>query len=180
MSGSDHYAMSVNLGFWPAYSNSPESRQYLREEELDRFTALIWTASLNLHHCVRSSKNDRDVSDTQFLILACATAEPELPLMRLRLLLGHSKQSLQGHLDDMEAKDWLIRRPHPRDKRCRMVQLTPQGQARFSDLLADARPQLARALRVSGADNVLAMRDSLLRVSQIRRTDTAKSRASEG
>lgn len=172
--------MSVNLGFWPAHPNPADSRQYLREEELDRFAALVWTASLNLQHCVTRSQHAQKVPDTQFLILACATAEPELPLMRLRLLLGQTKQSLQGHLDDMEAKDWLMRRPHPRDKRCRIVQLTPRGHAIYGEVMAEARDRLAKILRISGAETVLAMRDNLTRLGQMRSAPVAKPEPSQG
>lgn len=51
--------------------------------------------------------------------------------------LGISPRTLTGLVDGLEADGWLLRKPHPRDRRATMLELTAEGR-QWCDTLDDA------------------------------------------
>jgi DNA-binding MarR family transcriptional regulator len=79
--------------------------------------------------------------------------------------LDVTRQAAAQLVDELTAKGYVERRPHPRDARARLIVLTDRGRA----CTRAAEEAIAETLRpweaALGAKRMLALRDDLLRVA---------------
>ena len=66
--------------------------------------------------------------------------------------LGLDATTITRHLDDLEARGLITRRPDPADRRATLVRLTPQAVARLDAADADRRTRLRELLADWPAD----------------------------
>lgn len=74
----------------------------------------------------------------QLAVLGALAKTPGLTQTQLCNASGIEKSSMVLFLDALQAEGWIVRRPHPQDRRAHAVFLTEQGAQR----LAVAAPQL--------------------------------------
>jgi DNA-binding MarR family transcriptional regulator len=115
------------------------------EPEPDHFAAMA--AILRLHQLVGANLDrllkEHNLGQTAYLVLASLqlATEKALPMSQLgrRLLLHATTISLT--VDQLQAKGWVIRKPHPTDRRTTLAVLTPEG----ADLLSEVNAALGTA-----------------------------------
>ena len=91
-----------------------------------------------------------------------ALADRDFTLTELAELLGVSKQAAIKVVDEMQARGFITREPHPTDRRVKVLRLTDKGRAARRTALGASR-KLERDLRQQIGDaDVEAMRRTLL------------------
>ncbi len=79
--------------------------------------------------------------------------------------LGVTRQAAAQLVDELVAKGYVERQPHPRDARARLIVLTSQGWACTQAAEAAIADTLRSWEAVLGPERLLALRDDLLRVA---------------
>jgi DNA-binding MarR family transcriptional regulator len=102
-----------------------------------------------------------------------------LTLTALAERLGVTKQAAIKVVDEMEARGFVERRPHPDDRRAKVLALTERGAAVRRAARAESRRMEAELRRELGADDVAAFRRTLLRFLELHggAADAAGARA---
>ena len=103
---------------------------------------------------------------TPFGFVIRALAEAPLELTALADRLGVTKQAAIKVVDEMEARGFLIREPHPSDRRAKVLVLTRKGLAVREAALAESRRMEAELRLDVGDDDVDAMRRVLVRFAE--------------
>ena len=103
-----------------------------------------------------------DLTPVQFAALAALEAHPGADQATLAGLIAHDRATLGGVVDRLEAKGFIAREVSPRDRRARVLELTPAGAA----ALTRARPDVeaVQAEILAGLDT--EERESFLRLLQ--------------
>src|SRR4051812_48617770 len=91
-------------------------------------------------------------------------ARRPMSMRELADALGIDPQNATVVVDDLEAQGFVRRRPHPTDRRAKLVEATPKGQelARRADAILAAPPPALSAL---GADDLETLRRILAGVA---------------
>jgi DNA-binding MarR family transcriptional regulator len=106
-----------------------------------------------------------DVRSPYGFVVRALAREP-LRLTELADRLGVTKQAAIKVVDEMEAREFLERRPHPDDRRAKVLVLTAKGEAMRAAALAESR-ELERELREELGDaDVDALRRVLARFGE--------------
>jgi DNA-binding MarR family transcriptional regulator len=87
-----------------------------------------------------------------------ALAEEPLELTALAERLGVTKQAAIKVVDEMEARGFLVREPHPTDRRAKRLTLTRRGRAVRKAALAESRRMEAELRAALGDSDVDAFR----------------------
>ena len=103
----------------------------------------------------------RDLSMWSYIVLSRLAAAPAETQLSLATEIGYDKSRLIGLLDDLERDGLLTRGPDPRDRRAKIVDLTPAGRSRHREAQRDIRRMERRLLRGLGPDDVTRLRQSL-------------------
>ncbi|WP_343079880.1 MarR family transcriptional regulator [Ostreiculturibacter nitratireducens] len=84
----------------------------------------------------RVAEAGHDITPVQFAALATIEANPGIDQATLAGLIAYDRVTIGGVVDRLEAKRLLERAVSPRDRRARVLELTPEGKA----LMAVLRP----------------------------------------
>jgi DNA-binding MarR family transcriptional regulator len=76
--------------------------------------------------------------------------------------LGVTKQAAVQLVDELEKRGYVERRPHPTDRRSRLVSLTPRGWQCIERVVALSRQAEARWAELVGVDRLTRLREDLL------------------
>jgi DNA-binding MarR family transcriptional regulator len=95
-----------------------------------------------------------------------ALGRSPLGLTELADSLGVTKQAAIKVVDEMEARGFLVREPHPRDRRAKVLVLTEKGLAVRAAALAESRKMERELRRELGDADVDAMRRALVRFAE--------------
>jgi DNA-binding MarR family transcriptional regulator len=79
-----------------------------------------------------------DLTPVQFAALAALQAHPEVDQATLAGLIAYDRATLGGVVDRLEAKGLIAREVSARDRRARVLRLTPKG----AEVLARVRPDV--------------------------------------
>ena len=102
-----------------------------------------------------------DLSMWGYIVLSRLAAAPAETQLSLATEIGYDKSRLIGLLDELERDGLLTRGPDPRDRRAKIVDLTPAGRSRHTEAQRDIRRMERRLLRGLGRDEVTRLRQSL-------------------
>ena len=102
-----------------------------------------------LNAAVRAAGIDDMRAPFGFVIRALAEAPLELTALAERL--GVTKQAAIKVVDEMEARGFLTREPHPTDRRAKRLTLTARGEAVRAAALAESH-RMERELRAALGD----------------------------
>jgi DNA-binding MarR family transcriptional regulator len=76
--------------------------------------------------------------------------------------LGITKQAAVQLVDELEKRGYVERRPHPTDRRSRLISLTPRGWRCIERVVALSRQAEARWAELVGIDRLTQLREDLL------------------
>lgn len=138
-----------------------EARLFLREDELDRAADLILAAARTFFKAAEPSLSRWNLGPAHYRALAAIRRDPDLTISDLLARLHVRKQSLARVLNELEAAGLLERRPSPKDRRARLLRLTPDGAIAEREASTALRERLAGVFRAKGPDAVFAARSVL-------------------
>ena len=147
----------VSITSAPA-ATAGDSRLYLRDQDLNEGAALIRAASRRLSALAEAVGSVAGISPPEIDILQELHDMGPMDVGQLRLRLGAPKQSLARNLNQLEARDMLKRDINPRDRRSRLVTLTPAGAALAHEATEQRRHILRQAFLSAGPDAVSGAR----------------------
>jgi DNA-binding MarR family transcriptional regulator len=87
---------------------------------------------------------------------------PKLTVTELLGILRITKQSLSRVLGQLVRQGFIVQKPGPRDRRQRLLELTPQGVELERQLSENQRRRVAKAYREAGAQAVEGFRNVML------------------
>lgn len=127
---------------------------FLRDEELTRGLEL-----LDLAHQAALAQIDRRFAGTGFTrthqrVLHFIGREPGITMVRLLGLVRVTKQTLSRLLQELETQELIVRSQDRRDRRRRLIELTPRGREIEEQVTGAVRRRLRLAYRAAGADAV--------------------------
>lgn len=143
----------------------------LSAETLDLFFALVGVLKEHLD----SRVVEFDLTPMQMFALR-SLHEP-LPMRQLAELLGCDPSYVTGVADELEQRGALERRPHPSDRRVKLLAITPEGE-RLRDAV-EARLFDGLPLRAGLSDAELAQLRDLLQQVVVAAGDAGMSAAPE-
>jgi DNA-binding MarR family transcriptional regulator len=89
---------------------------------------------------------------------------PQLTVTELLEILRITKQSLNRVLTQLVRQEFILQRPGPRDRRQRLLELTPKGRELERQLSEPQRIRIAHAYRQAGIQAVGGFRKVLLAI----------------
>jgi DNA-binding MarR family transcriptional regulator len=69
-----------------------------------------------------------DLTAVQYAALAAIRSHPRIDATRLSAVIYFDRSTIGDVLDRMDAKGWIVRRPTARDRRVKLLTLSPQGR----------------------------------------------------
>lgn len=109
---------------------------------------------------------------SQFLVLKRLATQGTMSASELARSLGHDAGAMTRLLDQLEAKGYLVRRPHEQDRRALRIELTEAGVALWRHMAAANERLLEHAQGDLSAEERSRLHDYLVRVlNTLRATD---------
>jgi DNA-binding MarR family transcriptional regulator len=147
---------------------SADGRLYLRDQDLNEGAAAIRAAARKLAWLVETAGAGSSLSAAEFDILQEIFDHGPLDVGDLRARVGSPKQSLARNLNQLEQRKLVTRETDARDRRRRLVTLTPEGHAFSRDATERRRAALRQAFLSSGPDAVAGARRVLAEILRVR------------
>jgi DNA-binding MarR family transcriptional regulator len=151
-----------------APSAGADGRLYLRDQDLNEGAALIRAAARKLAQLAETAGAASNLSAPEMDILQEIFDLGPMDVGDLRARLSAAKQSLARNLNQLEARNLLKRELDPRDRRRRLVTLTPEGAAFSREATERRRAALRQAFLTAGPDAVTGARRVLSDLLRIR------------
>lgn len=127
---------------------------FLRDEELTRGIELLDHAHQALIAQPERALSGHALGRNHWRVLYAIGRHPGITMVELQGSVPLTKQSLSRLLKELVAKGLITRRPSQRDRRQRLLELTPAGRELDEQLNGRLRRQLASAYRAAGAEAV--------------------------
>ncbi len=134
---------------------------YLREDELRRGIELLFFGYRDFLSDSDAELATMNLGRAHHRALHFIGRKPDLAVNDLLQILKITKQSLGRVLKDLLARGLIEQQPGRRDRRQRLLRLTPAGEALHAQLLARQRSRIARAFREAGPEAVAGFRKVL-------------------
>ncbi len=134
------------------------SALYLRDEELDGGTELLLLAHRDLFLAIDGALTTLALGRAHFRALFFIGRRPGCPVNDLIKLLGITKQSLNRVLQGLLSSELVSLSPGRRDRRQRLLALTPKGLELMQQLARLQRQRVAQAYREAGPEAVNGFR----------------------
>ena len=106
------------------------------------------------------------VTHQQWRVLLRLAQESDICQAELAKQMTIEPPTLAGILDRMERSGWITRRPHPTDKRRKLVALEPRIEPVWEQLVACARRVRARAVQGLTPEQLRVLREGLAVVQE--------------
>lgn len=152
----------------PLPSAGADGRLYLRDQDLNEGAAAIRAAARRLSHLVAEASVAAGLSPPELDILEEVYDRGPMDVGDLRSRLAAPKQSLARHLNSLEARGLIGRAADQRDRRRRLVALTPEGAALTGAATERRRAALRQVFLSAGPDAVTGARRVLADISRAR------------
>ncbi len=94
-------------------------------------------------------------------MLALIEANPDISQIELARVGGFDQTILVGVIDDLESRHWVVRQQSREDRRKRVLQITKEGRAALTDLLAKAIENEKPARKALSAADMRAFQKAL-------------------
>ena len=134
---------------------------YLREEELTDGIELFFFAGRDFGRALDERLTQLDLGRAHYRALHFVARHPGLPVSDLLSILGITKQSLSRVVRSLTTGGYLAQSQGARDRRQRLLKLTPKGQQLETELAALQRARFAKAYRQAGPEAVAGFRQVL-------------------
>jgi DNA-binding MarR family transcriptional regulator len=130
------------------------SAQFLREPEIRRGSELMFFAYSRLTRAVDQGLGERGIGRAHHRALYFIGRHPDISVSELLAILGVTKQSLGRVLTELTDRDLIEAKVGERDRRQRLLRLTPEGAQLDYDLFAATRELLSAAYISAGQQAV--------------------------
>lgn len=111
------------------------------------------------------AKFGAEITPVQHAVLIVAGAQPGIDQANLAALISYDRATTSGVLDRLQARGYLQRFEHPKDRRAKAIYLTEAGRNLLvvADTAArDARERILSELETSEVETLFALIDKLL------------------
>ena len=142
----------------PGAGADADARLYLREDELDRATELVFLAARRFWRAAEGPLAAADLGNAHYRALAAIRRAEPTPVKALLERLEVRKQSLARVLKDLETAGLIVRRAGVQDRRERLLMLTDSGREAERLATNALRARLAQVFRLTGAEGVAGAR----------------------
>jgi DNA-binding MarR family transcriptional regulator len=139
-------AKPVNM----AAQASPASPLFLREPELRRGMELLYFGHSHLTRSIDQGLADEGLGRAHHRALYFIARKPDMTVSELLSLLAITKQSLGRVLNELTERKLVETRPGERDRRQRLLSLTPAGAKMESELFEAVRERMSAAYVSAG------------------------------
>jgi DNA-binding MarR family transcriptional regulator len=135
---------------------------FLREEELRQGIELLFYAYRDF-----TAEPDAMLARYRFgrahhRVIHFVDRYPQMTVSDLLGILHITKQSLSRVLSQLVRQGFIVQKPGPRDRRQRLLELTPKGVELERQLSENQRQRIAKAYREAGAQAVDGFRKVML------------------
>jgi len=135
---------------------------FLREEELRQGMELLFYAYRDFTAEPDAMLAKIGLGRAHHRVIYFVGRYPEITVTDLLSILRITKQSLSRVLSELVEEGFVEQRPGTRDRRQRLLTLTPKGQDLERQLSDAQRARFARAYRAAGAEAVEGFRTVML------------------
>lgn len=135
---------------------------FLREEELRQGIEMLFYAYRDFTAEADAMLAQYGFGRAHHRVIYFVGRNPGMTVSALLAILKITKQSLSRVLSQLVKKGLITQRPGPRDRRQRLLELTPAGAELERRLTEAQRALVARAYRAAGAEAVDGFRKVLL------------------
>lgn len=139
----------------------PTSSSALGPGPDSEITWLLHRAAQRMRAVTGSAAEAHGLSLRDHIVLSAVHKSPGLTQIELGRALGMDKSTLTSELDRLGRADLIQRAVDPRDRRARVLELTPAGEQVRRAVAAVAERAEADALRAFPAEQVAALRRML-------------------
>lgn len=123
----------------------PASPLFLREPEIRRGVELLYFGYSHLTRSIDAGLAEQGLGRAHHRALYFIARKPDLTVSELLALLAITKQSLGRVLSELAERALVETRTGERDRRQRLLRLTPKGAALEADLFEALREKLSAA-----------------------------------
>ncbi len=127
---------------------------FLREDELREGMELLFYAYRDFVAEPDAILAEYGFGRAHHRVIYFVGRHPEITVSELLDILKITKQSLSRVLSQLIREELVIQRPGPKDRRQRLLELTPKGNEMERRLSESQRARIARAYREAGAEAV--------------------------
>lgn len=145
---------------------------FLREDELRQGIELMFYAYRDFTAAPDAILARIGFGRAHHRVIHFVGRQPGMTVSDLLDILKITKQSLSRVLSQLVQQEYIVQRPGTRDRRQRLLELTPKGAELERQLSEGQRALVARAYRAAGAEAVDGFRKVLL--GMINETDRQK------
>lgn len=124
-------------------------------------TWLLHRAAQRMRHATGEQAEQHGLQLRDHIILSALSMSPSLTQGELARTLALDKTTLTSQLDRLERMGLVVRRSDPRDRRARIPEITPAGQATREKVAAACAHVEAAALSSFTQDQVQVLRHVL-------------------
>ena len=135
---------------------------FLREEELRQAIELLFFAYRDFSAAPDDLLAGQDIGRAHHRVIYFIGRHPNITVSDLLSILGITKQSLARVLNQLIADGFVTQTPGVRDRRQRLLELTPKGVALERSLTEKQRSRIAEAYRNAGAAAVEGFRKVMI------------------
>lgn len=128
----------------------PASPLFLREPEIRRGIELLYFGYANLTRSIDAGLAAEGLGRAHHRALYFIARKPDLTVSELLRILSITKQSLGRVLNELSERRLVETRTGERDRRQRLLRLTPAGAALEGELFAALREKMAEAYSNAG------------------------------
>ncbi len=128
----------------------PASPLFLREPEIRRGIELLYFGYANLTRSIDAGLAKQGLGRAHHRALYFIAREPDLTVSALLAILGITKQSLGRVLGELAERGMVETRTGERDRRQRLLRLTPAGAAFEAELFEALREKMSAAYSSAG------------------------------
>lgn len=124
------------------------------EDEIRRGVELLYFGYTRLTRSIDEGLAEHGLGRAHHRALYFIARQPDLTVSELLRLLAITKQSLGRVINDLVAKNLVETRSGEKDRRQKLMRLTPDGQAFEAQLFEALRSKLAAAYDAAGHESV--------------------------
>jgi DNA-binding MarR family transcriptional regulator len=128
----------------------PASPLFLREPEIRRGIELLYFGYANLTRSIDAGLAKQGLGRAHHRALYFIARQPDLTVSALLTILGITKQSLGRVLGELADRGMVETRTGERDRRQRLLRLTPAGAALETELFDALREKMSAAYSSAG------------------------------
>ncbi|WP_207477732.1 MarR family winged helix-turn-helix transcriptional regulator [Arenibaculum pallidiluteum] len=152
---------------------------FLREEELRQGMELLFYAYRDFTAEADDMLERLGFGRAHHRVIYFVGRNPSIPVTELLSILRITKQSLSRVLGELVRRGYITQRPGLRDRRQRLLELTPEGIELERQLSETQRQRVARAYRHAGAEAVEGFRKVMLGMVEERDRDKLAARSAD-